>query len=58
MLYSPRENDDQTARSNASIDSVLGVEIEAVSDATIQTVDLDFLNDELTPRVNMVGNTL
>jgi hypothetical protein len=43
-----------TIESAVSIDPLTGIEIEAVSEATIQTVDLDFLNEELTPRVNMV----
>ena len=35
-----------------SVDPLTGIEIEAISEATMQTVDLDYINEELTPRVN------
>ena len=36
-----------------SVDPLTGVEIEAISEATMQTVDLDYINEEPTPRVNL-----
>ena len=36
-----------------SVDPLTGIEIEAISEATMQTVDLDYINEEPTPRVNL-----
>merc|ERR1712065_55854 len=47
------EAHDDGSRTISSVNSMEGKEIDAVSEATMQTIDLDYQNTEDTPRVNM-----
>ena len=52
-VFSLEDDDGSIETTDQSVDPFVGMTIEAVSVVTTQTIDLDYLNAEETPRPNL-----